>query len=164
MVMVYKELLWEFQNTKDNVHELWTLTKDEIAETNRINSTERKADQEADLYLKECYRFDLPFDLVNYTTKYGNIGQDKVTSGREVMEAIRNTCGISISLNALKHALRRQCGLWTGTANKVSAIGNTKIDCGQASQRKTDNKTNVFSGWLMPPQVTIFPDPKQKQF
>jgi hypothetical protein len=165
IVMVYKELLWEFQETlkarPNKVHELWSLTPEEIAETNRINSTERKADQDADSLIKSCYWCNAPYKDSAFTARTGNGDRTKLTPSIDVMNVIKTLTGVSVSPNALKHALHRVCGQWTGTSTKPRYIGDVKIDRGRASKKKADGKSDVFSGWLMPPLMSEKPEDEE---
>lgn len=158
MALVYKELLLEFEATPvDKQFTLWALTRDEIAQTNQINFESRKLDQEADLYLKEVFNFDHPFNLHDYITRSGKLHKPSLITYTTVHRVLMDMLGpgvSKISANALKRALQRQCGQWTGTYAIPHTSNLAQIDQGWGIQKKAGSNVNEYSGWLLPPRRT----------
>lgn len=156
IVMVYKELLHEFNNTPDkDKPSLWVLSTDEISATNSINASERKADQEADILLKETYRYDQPFDLANFLNAKGNIDYrlPSYMTMTAVIADIRLQTGTSLTMAAIKRALRRVNGQWIG--KNIIKKDRWSIEYGFAKYRSVGGKVSK-SGWLMPPKTMDF--------
>lgn len=158
MAMVYRELLDEFVKVPVNKqYTLWSLTEDEISRTNLINFDQRKADQEADIYLKECFDFDSEFNLSKYVTSVKGIHRPSLYTSTRVREIIRDITGAQVSPNALKHALQRQAGQWTKTYAQPHNTGKAIIDKGWCYEKKSKGLGNVYSGWLLPARLTNIP-------
>lgn len=152
MVRVFKELLYEFERTKEDQYNLWTLSKDEIALTNSINTNSRKADQDADVYLKETFDFNSTFNLYDYCGKNGAIDRKKTLTIQQIIQDIKMSMSVTLSPKQLKHALKRQCGNWTGTYHENLAVNSMYIEKGCATYKKADGKIG-FAAWILPERV-----------
>lgn len=144
MARLFLELLEEFENTPDKDKPfLWALTPEEIEQTNQMNFDNR-LDQDIDIYLKEYWAFDQPYDEQK--------ANQYVTPIKNIITELRNN-GLSVKPTMLKHALKRQCGNWTQTYNKVALHGQhgkARVQDGLAKYFKADGKVSK-QGWLMPP-------------
>jgi hypothetical protein len=149
---VFRELLYEFEHTPQSErYKLWNLDKEEIAVTNALNF-EQRTEQEADMLLKEIFNFDEEFNLQDFVTRDHNlIRKGRVYSPVQVQQKIRDICGVTVAIDALQHALRRQCGNWTGTLHNVHQISKlTTISKGYGRVKKPNGTGNAFSAYLLP--------------
>jgi len=149
MDRLFQELLYEFkQLPPSRQHEAWTLTPEEIAETNRVNSAERKADQDIDTALKEVFAFELPFDLKWYNRR-NSLNRDKLMTTKDIINVLNLYIPGRYSFSAVKHALKRQCGFWTDTITPTN-YGVWRVRNGHAEYITIKGRVSV-SGWIVPP-------------
>lgn len=155
MQKVYKELLTEFEATPPSKqHELWILTKEEIEQTNQVNTSLRQADQDLDIYLKTTFDYDAPFEWKDWSNRVGEFNKAKGSSIGTIIAAIQAQCGITVRPVTLKHALRRCSGAWTQTL-KPKQLKSCLIKSGEAVYSKADGAKSA-GYWIVPPRKTNF--------
>lgn len=155
MQRVYKELLTEFEATPPaKQHELWILTKEEIEQTNLVNTSLRQADQDLDIYLKTTFDYEAPFEWADWKKINGEFNKTKGTAIGTIIAAIQAQCGITVRPVTLKHALRRCSGAWTQTL-KPKQLKSCLIKNGEAIYSKA-NGAKSAGYWIVPPKKPDF--------